>query len=335
METRPHIIFSVQSLRFAVPAEVVREMFHLPALTPTEEVAATIAGLLDLRGKIVPVMDLQIVFGHSPQPYRLSDKVLVLADRETSVGMIVTDIHGVRMIPISAGEDGQAGIISGAIPPHFLTHRVRLDGEIVMLLNQAALFEAAGTQPCPDESSPPRFWPEATEEEKTILRERARALSHSPTNEEDRDLLAMAVLSLNGEYYGVALTHVQEFAEVRAITPIPCCPPAIVGNMNLRGNILTLIDIREALHIPATAPLSLTKVVVAAGEEPPLGVLVEHIHDVISIKHDDIAALPTAIGAERGKFLTGTAPYADTVVTILDLPKILARQELIVEDYVE
>ncbi|MBI4716160.1 MAG: chemotaxis protein CheW, partial [Nitrospirae bacterium] len=89
MATTPYLIFSLHDLRYAVKAVFVTEIHPLPELTPVEEVSPFVAGVIDLRGKIIPVVDLSVRFGHPSCPIRLSDHLVVMETREGLVGMVV------------------------------------------------------------------------------------------------------------------------------------------------------------------------------------------------------------------------------------------------------
>ncbi|MBI5559824.1 MAG: chemotaxis protein CheW, partial [Deltaproteobacteria bacterium] len=78
MESMPYLIFRLHNSLYAVRASYVREMFYLPMLVPLEESPPFIAGVLNLRGKIVPVIDLDVRFGHAPGQRNLTDAVVVL-----------------------------------------------------------------------------------------------------------------------------------------------------------------------------------------------------------------------------------------------------------------
>ena len=119
-------------------------------------------------------------------------------------------------------------------------------------------------------------------------------------------------------------------ADVRRVTPLPCCPPHIVGNMNLRGDIVTLVDIRNLLGLPPGGPTAPKAVVVGMGETL-VGIAVNEVFDVASLRPSDlIAAPPTAAAAE--KYIKGTSPYGGRMMAVLDLRKILAEGELVVNE---
>lgn len=89
METKPYLIFSLDNLYYGVNAQVVQEIFYLPELVPITETPTDIVGLLNLRGKIIPVMHLDIRLKHQIQECRLSDSVIVLELEGLQIGIIV------------------------------------------------------------------------------------------------------------------------------------------------------------------------------------------------------------------------------------------------------
>ena len=96
----------------------------------------------------------------------------------------------------------------------------------------------------------PLFFQHAAPWEREILLERARSLASNLEERSASQHIPLAIVGLGGEYFGVELATVREFTDLQRITPVPCCPSFIVGDMNLRGDILTVVDIRQALQMP-------------------------------------------------------------------------------------
>jgi purine-binding chemotaxis protein CheW len=178
------------------------------------------------------------------------------------------------------------------------------------------------------------YCPNATPETKQIFRQRAEDLRQLLERTDVSQLMPLAVISLNGEYFGLNLDVVREFTDIRVVTPIPCCPQHIIGNMNLRGEILTLIDIRNALNLVGGSVNYTAKVVVVNVGDIVAGLPVDQVLDVTYLSHSEIATLPIAVDRGANNCLLGTAPYAGKKLGVLDLPKILAKPEFTIEEYV-
>ena len=184
------------------------------------------------------------------------------------------------------------------------------------------------------------FMAEFSPHEQEVLYERAQSLRHAPEGDSSSGLLPLAVVGLQGEYFGLNLERIHEFTEIHQITPIPCCPPHIVGNMNLRGEILTLIDISHFLQLkgdqsPAeNATTRNQQAVVVRIDKLVAGVTVDTVHDVVYLHSSDISPVPAAVHAMNEDFIRGVASYQDKQMSILDLSKILSSENLVVNESV-
>jgi purine-binding chemotaxis protein CheW len=183
------------------------------------------------------------------------------------------------------------------------------------------------------------FYSEATPQERAILHARTQRLLQPLINRDSSSSIPLAVVGLNGEHFAMDLAIVREFSTLRSVTPVPCCPEHIVGQMNLRGDILTLVDIRGALQMPLASTRSdlngiTGKVVVIKSGALQVGVLVDEVFDVMNLQPTDICAVPAAVQSMSAEFLQGTAPCGMGMLSILNLPKILTEGALIVNDEV-
>lgn len=339
MSNQSHLIFTLNAERFAIDALVVKEIVYLPELTLEEEVPAFIAGAFNLRGKIVHVMDLNLRFGHQPERYQVTDKVIVLGQlppspslpkrgSEGEFGIIVNDVLDVISIPASDIEEA---------PEHrFLKGEAKVGEEIIMLLDHKNLISSFGGTAVSAVLTggtpvPPEKEPKLSPDELAVFHQRALNLMKEAV-EEVEGLVPLAVFSLNGEYYGANLEAIREFSDIRSVTPVPCTPAHIVGDMNLRGDILTLVDIRGLLNIPLKKETAGQKAIVAQFNELLAGVPVNEVFEVIYLKPSDIRPVPAAVEAVSVEFMKGEAPYGGKMLTILDLQRILTRDELVIEE---
>jgi purine-binding chemotaxis protein CheW len=332
----PHLVFSLSSGLYALPAAVVREIVWLPELTPVEDTAEYVVGVLNLRGHVVPVIDVQLRFGRSPQLYRLEDNVILVARGDRTIGVIVNAVHDVRDFPEEAIEPAPED--APWQPGRFLAGFARFDEQVIALLDVERLLNGnavpgyESTEPGvawrPAERS---FCPEATLEERTVFQDRARTLSQPMEAHDYAGLRPLAVTRLGAELYGFPLEVVREFAAVGSVTRVPCCPPHIIGQMNLRGDILTLVDVRSALQVQSGAATARETVVVQSGDML-VGINVDQVLDVLHLRPAEIAGIPSVLETAGGHYLEGTAPYGSQLFGILDLPKLLTGANLIVNE---
>ena len=89
MQEYSYLTFNFNKLRYGVPTMNVQETFFLPEVTPVPETPDDIVGIINLRGTIIPIMDLNHRFGYSAIDYRLQDSIIILRWQELTVGIIV------------------------------------------------------------------------------------------------------------------------------------------------------------------------------------------------------------------------------------------------------
>jgi purine-binding chemotaxis protein CheW len=328
----PYLLFRLNGYRYGVEAQSVLEIAWLPELTPAEESPPYIAGVVNRRGKIESVMDLAQRLGHPFRRVQPSDSIVMLQAEGTIMGVIVGEVSDVIGIPASAIEPSPR--YDEVVPEQnrFLAGKAKVDAEIIMLLDVHRLIHAPAP-PAPGISTKPHtyFCPEATDEERAVFRTRAHNLMQSVESEEAAERIPLSIIQLGEECFGVELDVVREFSLLRRVTAIPCCPPHIAGNMNLRGDILTLADIRGLLNIPAGSAAA--EVMVVESGDLSIGVPVDKVLEVIYLNPADIGPLPAA-HEERDEYCKGVARYGEGMVSILDMQEILTKGGLEVEEEV-
>lgn len=331
----------------------MQEIFFLPELTPVAQAPPDIAGFLTLRGDILPVMDLNVRFGYSSPSYSLTDSLIVLEWESVRLGIIANRVDAIETFDSDAITTNlSCGRDSVTTPAPFLAGIAQLRGEMVMLLNLETLIRYSESLEAefrnqeedtargevekspPSTSHSPHFCPEATGEERAIFRERAIKLCQPLPISDLDNALSLAVIGLGGEYFGVELELVREFTETRKVTPIPCCPAYIMGNINIRGEVVTLIDICIVLNLPITSSKTVSKVMVVQVEDTIAGITVDEIVEVIYLNPNQTMAVPAALNSSDRESLRGTAPYRGQTIGILDLSQILMNENLILEEYV-
>lgn len=344
MSDQSFLIFSIQDSLFAIDAHVVQEILWLPELTPIEEAPPYIIGVFNLRGKIVPVMDMNTRFGHPHLRYHPADRVIVTETEGRRTGIIVNEVHDVISIPATDIEASPLYPKSKTAnpksenqpsPPHFVAGEARFGEQIITLLDIANLTRCA--EFIPESASIqkpeyPHFCPEATPEERAVFHERAKKLIPPAETFDLAGLVALAVVRFGDEYYGVDVHVIREFTDIRNVAPVPCCPEHIIGNMNLRGDILTLVDMRRILNIPVPGNVTAKKVIAVQAGDLVVGIPVDEVLDIVYLSAGNVTEVPTVVKQGGKEYLKGTVQYNNKMLSILDLPKILKKDEMVVNE---
>jgi len=173
----------------------------------------------------------------------------------------------------------------------------------------------------------------SAKEAKALLKARARSLAelrHSDDQEGERiDILEFL---LSGETYAIETSFIAETFPLVDFTPLFCTPPFVMGIINVRGRIVSIVDMRRFFDLPIVGLSNLNRVIVVHDGKMEFGILADSIIGMRSLALQDLqASLPTLTGI-REEFLTGVT--ADRLV-LLDMGKILANGRLVVHEEVE
>ena len=167
---------------------------------------------------------------------------------------------------------------------------------------------------------------------KKVLRARARALARELQSAEAReDAIEVIEFVLAYERYAFESIFVREVYPLKALTPLPCTPPYVAGIVNIRGQIVSVLDIRKFFDLPQKGLTDLNKVIVLRSDSAEFGVLADVIIASRTIPASELqASLPTLTGI-RNEYLRGVT--ADRLV-ILDAGKLVTDERLIVHEEV-
>ncbi|EMJ55812.1 CheW-like protein [Leptospira interrogans str. UT126] len=142
---------------------------------------------------------------------------------------------------------------------------------------------------------------------------------------------------LGEEYYGIGILNIKEIIEYSGLTNIPLMPEFIPGVINLRGNVVPVIDLKHKFFRSKIKPDRKTCVIIVElhsqkegdrKEKTDLGILVESVDEVVSIPNDDIEPPPSFGSKIKVDFILGMARQENSFIIILNTEKILNLEEL-------
>jgi purine-binding chemotaxis protein CheW len=342
--TQSHLIFFLNGLQYGIDTSVIKEVFLLPEITSIDNAPQDIIGVLNLRSQIVPIMDLNLRFGHPLKRYDINNEVIVIQWQKWRVGLIVDRIIEVEEISSEIIDRDTSYGRNRDIADVFVAGTIEVDNVLVMLLDPETLIRhteaieninAAEINEYEIETKLENihsrsfyeyYFSNITDSEQKILQQRATNLKSVLVEETFGELLPLAVVKLGREYYGFTLDLVQEFIKVREIYPIPCCPPTLLGNTNWRGDIVTLINLANALKIEQDKVTHEADTVVVKIDDIVTGFPVDEVLDVMYLPFAKIQPNIALGNEEIDRYLLGTTFYEDKPMTILDLNKVILQQ---------
>lgn len=126
---------------------------------------------------------------------------------------------------------------------------------------------------------------------------------------------------LNGLYFGVEVLQVQEVLRYQQMTRVPLAPPTIQGLINLRGQIITAVDLRHRLELPPRPEAQLPMNVVVRAAGGAISLLVDEIGDVVEINDDVFERPPETLRGVARELVSGVYKLKERLLLVLDTDK--------------
>ncbi|MFP5506937.1 MAG: chemotaxis protein CheW [Gammaproteobacteria bacterium] len=139
--------------------------------------------------------------------------------------------------------------------------------------------------------------------------------------------LQCVTFRLQDEIYGINVMQVQEVLRVTEIAPVPGAPHYVLGIINLRGNVVTVIDTRERLGLDAKEVDESTRIVIIEAEKMVVGILVDAVAEVVDLRMSEVESAPSVGNDESSKYIQGVASRDGELLILVDLNKLLNDEE--------
>lgn len=135
--------------------------------------------------------------------------------------------------------------------------------------------------------------------------------------------LEFSTFYVGGALCGINILNIQEINKHFEITKVPQAPDYIEGILNLRGRIVTIIDLGKKLGLSPVSKSKDNRNIIVNSEDEHIGLLIDSISDVVSAKKDSIEPSPSNIGGAKGKYFKGVLKTEKQLIGILDIDEVL------------
>ena len=132
---------------------------------------------------------------------------------------------------------------------------------------------------------------------------------------------------LGDEKYGINVMQVQEVLRVTEIAPVPGAPSYVLGIINLRGNVVTVIDTRDRFGLLSKDPDDVSRIVIIETKDHIIGILVDSVAEVVEMRVSEIEAAPNVGNEENSKYIQGVTSRDNELLILVDLNKFLSDEE--------
>ena len=319
-----HLYFSVGGNKYAVNSDNVLEIMKLPQLDYPQKLPNNIVGLLKYNNFVINVVDIRFYLNMEVQPYSTNNELIIIKTDEVIFG-IITD----KVLGILAFDAANIDAIPYADSKTIIEALYKLNQETVFIINIYAIENLLKQHDNKWENVDiPALFPQ-DELSKNIMSKRTLAIANkSNLKLASGELHAKnkyISFNLNDDSYCIELTYVKEVLKDTSITHVPGTPDFIEGIMNLRGDYITVLNLKKFLNLQATKTLDKKPVVIVKCNELKLALLIDKINELFEIQEDDMP------DSTDGYFLNEFI-YNQTLYTTLNVDKITSDKKIIVTD---
>ncbi len=141
------------------------------------------------------------------------------------------------------------------------------------------------------------------------------------------EVLQWVTFQLEEETYGINVMQVREVLRYSEIAPVPGAPDYVLGIINLRGNVVTVIDTRSRFGLMQGEITDNTRIIVIESDSQVIGILVDSVAEVVYLRSSEIDTTPSVGTDESAKFIQGVSNRDGKLLILVDLNKLLTDDE--------
>ncbi|MCE2571490.1 chemotaxis protein CheW [Motilimonas eburnea] len=146
-------------------------------------------------------------------------------------------------------------------------------------------------------------------------------------NVSEDEVLQWVTFQLENETYGINVMQVQEVLRYTEIAPVPGAPDYVLGIINLRGNVVTVIDTRSRFGLCPSEVSDNSRIVIIEAEKQVIGIMVDSVAEVVYLRASEIDTAPNVGTEESAKFIQGVSNRDGQLLILVDLNKLLSDEE--------
>lgn len=318
-----HLYFQVGDNKYAVNSANVLEIMKLPALDYPQKLPNNIVGLLKYNNFVINVIDIRFYLDIEVRPYTVHNELLIVKTDELIYG-IITD----KVIGILPFDSAYVDAIPYADSNTVIDSLYKINNETIFIINIYSVENLLKKHQEWAKVEIPKLFPQ-DETSKAIMAKRTLEVVNKSTMKLASSELHVKnkyiSFNLNSNTYCIALDYVKEVLKDTSITNVPGTPDFIEGIMNLRGDYITVINLKNFLDLEAGIVAEKKPVIIIKCNELKLALLIDKINELFEFQQDDINDLSD--GYFSNEFI-----YNNTLYTILNVEKIASDKRIIITD---
>jgi len=305
------VSFLLGDEEFGLEIEKVKEIIRFPEIVKVPNVPYYIKGIISLRDTLMPIVDLRAKLNAGSDETTDSTRVVVADINGALMGLIVDRVY--EVIRVSKDKIYPPPQVVAGGSGEKITGIARLDEgrRIIMLMDLEDMVS--------------REVLEELGRHEIKEREESEGSVHFL---EEMDEEQMVVFRLAGEQFGVGINQVQEITKLSKITKVPRAPRYVEGVVNLRGDVIPVIDLRKRFELEMKEYTHSTRIIVSDINNTKIGIIVDEVLEVLRVPGRYMEGAPEICQDDKiQKFLEGIANLNERMIMMLDLENILQARE--------
>ncbi|MGE0484900.1 MAG: chemotaxis protein CheW [Gammaproteobacteria bacterium] len=145
--------------------------------------------------------------------------------------------------------------------------------------------------------------------------------------EKPDELLRWVTFRLADEAYGINVMQVQEVLRITDVAPVPGAPHFVMGIINLRGNVVTVLDMRKLLNLMPGEITDHSRIMVIESGNVTVGLLVDSVAEVVNISASQIDPAPNVGNDDSSRYIQGVYSRTDEILILIDLNKLISEED--------
>ena len=285
------VTFSVAGETFAVPMAPVQEIIRVPDVARLPLAPASLDGLANLRGRVLPIINLRRLFGCGEREHDDATRALVI-NLGQPLGFVVDRVASV--LSVEASEIEPASSIQSIVSTDYLTGVIKRAGanghtEMMLTVDFAKLVEGQFSAVA---QAAARGAVEAGD---------ALNAQHEDEDSGASDELRLVSFSVAGQEYALDIAEVQEIVQMpESLSVLPNAPMHVVGVMSLRQRLLPLVSLRTLFALPPVADGTQQRIVVTSLPGGlTVGLVTDAVKEVMSVPRSQAEAMPGVLAADH------------------------------------
>lgn len=323
-----YLYFNLGDSKYAIKVQQVVEIMKLPLLDYPQKLANNVVGLLNYNNFTINVLDLRFYLDIKVTPYSISNQLLIVRTDETIFGLIIDKVEDIFSMDPAKTEHFQFNTDGKII--EFL---YKQNDETLSVISLTALEEILKQGVESKDIDIPSLFPHDDAARYKLMQRNQALIEKSQqgmiTNVFSQDKFIS--FALNEVDYCINLKYVSEFLKQTSLTKIPCDLDYIAGIMTLRGDFITIVDLKKILGMEGSAPTKNGKKNIIIIEIPDykIGFLVDKIFSIIDIPEE---LINECSHNQLDKFFSCEVLLEDKMYTILNMESILSDERFFVEE---